>query len=244
MAAPLHRVKAIVFDVFGTLVDWHGSIAMEGESLGHRTGLDADWQQLAKEWRSGYGPAMQEVNDGNVPWGSIDLLHNQILRELLPVFGMAGLSPGDVQEFNLAWHRLKAWPDVQSALTQLRSKYLLAPLSNGNVSLLMDLARYNKWDWDCVLSSELAGKYKPHPSVYQTAVRLLGLAPGEVLMVAAHVSDLEGARGEGLRTGFLHRPHEFGLNDSKGVLEKEEALQRDFDLFAVDLGDLAVQLEV
>ncbi len=241
--APLQRVKAIAFDVFGTLVDWYGSLVREGESLAARTGLEVDWHQLAEDWRAGYGPAMQKVNEGLVPWETIDFLHGQILEELMPRFGLAGLSPGDVHEFNLAWHRLDAWPDVHEGLTRLRDKYILAPLSNGNVSLLVDLARFNGWNWDCVLSSELAGKYKPDPVVYLTAARLLGLAPHEVLMVAAHSSDLEGARNAGLRTGFLSRPREFGQVE---LIEQElQAMARtqDFDLYVSDLDDLAVQLE-
>ena len=243
-ASPLHRVKAITFDVFGTLVDWYGSLVREGESLGNRTGLEVDWHRLALEWRAGYGPAMQKVNEGIVPWGSIDLLHSQILEDLLPRFGMASLSPGDVQEFNLAWHRLSAWPDVQAGLARLRARYILAPLSNGNMSLLVDLARFNNWNWDCVLSSELAGRYKPDPAVYQIAAKLLGLAPEEVLMVAAHASDLEGARGAGLRTGFLSRPLEFGQNAEASRREQANAQLQGFDLYISDLDDLAVQLEV
>ncbi len=240
----LKSVKAIAFDVFGTLVDWYGSLVREGETLTARTGLEVDWHKLAKAWRAGYGPAMQKVNDGLVPWETIDILHGQILEELMPRFGMAGLSPGDVQELNLAWHRLENWPDVQVGLARLRDKYILAPLSNGNVSLLVDLARFNGWIWDCVLSCELAGKYKPHPAVYLTAAQLLGLAPHEVLMVAAHTSDLEGARNAGLRTGFLSRPREFGQVNSTEQEEQVKAQILDFDLYVSDLDDLAVQLEV
>lgn len=241
--SPLHRIKAITFDVFGTLVDWYGSLVREGETLGHRTGLEVDWHRLALEWRAGYGPAMRRVNEGRVPWGSLDLLHSQILEDLLPRFGMAGLSPGDVQEFNLAWHRLDAWPDVQAGLPRLRTKYLLAPLSNGNIALLVDLARFNGWDWDCVLSSELAGRYKPDPAVYRTAARLLGLAPEEVLMVAAHADDLEGARGAGLRTGYLDRPKEFGPHEAAGQRPQADVRLRNFDLYVSDLDELAVQLK-
>ena len=241
-AFSLPRIRAITFDVFGTLVDWYSSLVREGKTLGNRTGLEVDWHRLALEWRAGYGPAMQRVNEGSVPWGSIDLLHSQILEDLLPRFGMVGLSPGDVQEFNLAWHRLNAWPDVQAGLSRLRAQYILAPLSNGNVSLLVDLARFNGWDWDCVLSSELAGRYKPDPAVYQTAARLLGLAPEEVLMVAAHASDLEGARGVGLRTGYLSRPWEFGRNDEASQRQQADARLQNFDLYVSDLDDLAVQL--
>ncbi len=243
-AAALQRIKALAFDVFGTLVDWYGSLVREGEALGNRTGLEVDWHRLALEWRAGYGPALRRVNEGRVPWGSLDLLHSQILEDLLPRFGLTHLSPGDVHEFNRAWHRLDAWPDVQAGLARLRTRYILAPLSNGNISLLVDLGRFNRWHWDCVLSSELAGRYKPDPAVYRTATRLLGLAPEEVLMVAAHASDLEGARGAGLRTGYLHRPREFGLPEAVSQRQQTEARRQDFDLYASDLHDLAVQLEV
>ena len=244
LAVSMQKVKAITFDVFGTLVDWYGSLVREGEFLGMRTGLDIDWNQLAREWRAGYGPALQKVNEGIVPWETLDFLHLQILEDLLPRFGIADLSPGDVQEFNQAWHRLQAWPDVSRGLSLLRSNFIVAPLSNGNISLLVDLARHNSWDWDCVLSCELAGIYKPRPAVYQTAAQLLGLPPEEILMVAAHSHDLEGARGVGMRTGFLHRPMEFGQNDSNSKKILAEAHQLEFDLYMDNLGDLAVHLDV
>ncbi len=243
-APALQRIKVIAFDVFGTLVDWYGSLVREGESLGNRTGLEVDWRQLALAWRAGYGPAMRKVNEGIVPWDPLDLLHHQILENLLPRFGMTGLAPGDVQEFNQAWHRLDAWPDVRAGLARLRTKYILVPLSNGNISLLVDLARFNDWRWDCVLSSELAGKYKPDPAVYQTAPRLLGVNPEEILMVAAHASDLEGARQTGLRTGFLHRPWEFGPQEEAPQRRQTNAQRQEFDLHVSDLDDLVVQLEV
>ena len=207
---PIDTVRALVFDIFGTVVDWRGSVIREGEALGARLGLRTDWAALADAWRAGYPRAMAAVNDGRQPWSTIDVLHRGILDELLPQFGLAGLPEDERVALNLAWHRLQAWPDSAPGLLRLRRRFTLATLSNGHVALLVDLARANGLPWDCVLSAELFGRYKPDPAVYLGAARLLGLAPQELMMVAAHPSDLVAAQQTGLRTAYIPRPDEHG----------------------------------
>ncbi len=236
-------VKALTFDVFGTLVDWYTSIAHEGQQLEARTQVTADWHQFALDWRAGYGPALQQVNQGELPWQPMDDIHRRLLDGLLPRYGLRGLTEGEIHHFNLAWHRLQAWPDVQEGLTLLRPHYRIAPLSNGNVSLLIDLARFNDWRWDCILSCELAREYKPRPAVYQTAARLLGLEPRQVMMVAAHEQDLAGARRAGLRTAYVSRPEEYGPSRVHRH-DMDAARSQAFDFYARDLVDLAQQMGV
>ncbi len=233
-----NSIKALTFDVFGTLVDWYTSIADEGRQLEARTGITTDWSQFALDWRAGYRPAMQQVNSGELPWQSMDSLHRRILDDLLPAHGLRGLTESEICHFNFAWHRLRAWPDVQEGVERLYPHYLVAPLSNGNISLLIDLSRFNHWHWDCLLSSELARTYKPLPVVYQTAVHLLGLKPQQVMMVAAHVHDLEGARQAGLRTAYVSRPDEYGPSSTHGQ-DEYTAQSHAFDFYVQDLVELA-----
>lgn len=240
MSSASRAVRALTFDVFGTLVDWYTSIAEEGKALGRKAGLSADWNQFALDWRAGYGPAMQTVNQGQA-WQTIDVLHRRILDDLLARQQLTGLTEQEKTDFNLAWHRLHAWPDVREGLQRLRRGYVVAPLSNGNVSLLIDLARFNGLEWDCVLSSELARQYKPSSEVYATAARLLGLEPGQVMMVAAHPQDLEGARAVGFRTAYVSRPAEYGPVQQAARTETP-VRDRGFDYRAVDLLDLSNQL--
>ncbi len=236
-------IKALTFDVFGTLVDWYSSIVAAGRQLEARTQITTDWEQFALDWRAGYAPAMQQVNRAEVPWQPLDTLHRRILDDLLPRHGLCGLTEDEIRDFNLAWHRLHAWPDVQEGMACLYPHYRIAPLSNGNVSLLVDLARFNNWRWDCVLSSELARAYKPRPVVYRTAARLLGLDPQQILMVAAHTADLNGARRVGFRTAYIARPEEFGsLADPQQNMDTAQAYA--FEYYAHDLTELARQLDV
>lgn len=231
-------VKALTFDVFGTVVDWRSSIIREGEALGARKGLTIDWPRFADAWRSGYAPAMERVRSGELGWTKIDDLHRLILDELLVEFGLQGLTPAEVAELNRAWHRLTPWPDAIPGLQRLRQSYIIATLSNGNISLLVNMAKYAGLSWDCVLSAELARHYKPDREVYLTAADLLGLSPGEVLMVAAHPSDLRGAAAAGLRTAYVPRPHEFG---KPGQGQPDPDLTT-YDLIADDFVDLATKL--
>lgn len=237
-AQPWVTPKALTFDVFGTLVDWHSSIVEEGRRLGARVGVATDWHQFALDWRAGYEPAMQRVNRREVAWQSIDDLHRQILDELVVPHGLERLSEPDLRELNRAWHRLRAWPDVKAGLARLRRKFVTASLSNGNVSLLVDLARFNGWEWDCVLSSELARRYKPDPAVYATAASLLGLPPAEIMMVAAHPHDLAGARAVGFSTAYVARPQEYG-SGAAPANAMAPARRHAFDLYASDMGALA-----
>lgn len=202
--------KALLFDTFGTIVDWRGSIIAEGAVWGEQKKLHIDWGQFADRWRAGYGPAMAKVRSGELPWTKLDVLHRMILEDVLKEFNITGLTEEEKQNWTFVWHRLKPWPDSVPGLTRLKTKYMIAPLSNGNVSLLADMAKREGLPWDLILSAELARHYKPDRESYLTAVELLSLEPEEVMMVAAHVQDLNAARRFGLRTGFIYRPNEYG----------------------------------
>ena len=230
-------VKALTFDVFGTVVDWRSSIIAETEAFGREKGIAIDWAALVDAWRAGYQPAMQRVRTGELPWTKLDALHRMTLDRLLREFGVSGLSEAEIDWLNRAWHRLKPWPDSVAGLTRLRRRFTLATLSNGNVSLLADMAKAGGLLWDCILSAEIARHYKPDPEAYRMAVELLSVEPHEVMMVAAHNSDLVAAAAEGLRTAFVARPTEYGPRQVKD-LKAEHA----FDVVARDFGDLADQL--
>lgn len=237
MKASLRGVKALTFDVFGTVVDWRGSLIEEGRRLGRRKRLKADWAAFADAWRGGYRPAMDRVRRGELPWTNIDGLHRMILDDLLPRFGICGLTEAEKDHLNRAWHRLAPWKDAPAGLRRLKKKYVIATLSNGNVALLTNMAKHGGLPWDCILSAELFGHYKPDPEAYLGAARLLGLRPDEVLMVAAHKDDLDAAARAGLRTAHVARPLEFGDPALKDVTP-----ERRFDLNARDFLDLARQL--
>ena len=203
-------VKALFFDVFGTLVDWRTSIAREAkavlEPLGHKT----DWLSFADAWRDEYQPGMGEVRAGRIPFSKLDVLHRRNLERILPRFGFTGLSEDVTAHLNRAWHRLDAWADVAPGLHRLKRKFLLAPVSNGNISLMVDLARRNDFPWDAILGAEIASDYKPKPRVYLAAAEALDFAPGACMMVAAHTNDLRHAAACGLRTAHIARPNEMG----------------------------------
>ena len=203
-------VRAMFFDVFGTLVDWRSGVAREAERLLQPLGYNLDWTAFADAWRDEYQPGMEEVRSGRIPFSKLDVLHRRNLERFMPRFGMRNLPDEALRELTLAWHRLDAWPDVPAALKRLRKKFLLAPVSNGNISLMVDLARRNDFPWDAILGAEVAGDYKPMPRVYRAACEMLDLAPAECMMVAAHSSDLAAAATCGLRTGHVARPDEYG----------------------------------
>ena len=231
-------VRALTFDVFGTVVDWRGSIIRQGERLGRARGLAVDWGRLADAWRAGYAPAMDSVRRGRLPWRKLDDLHRMILDGLLPAFGLEGrLTPDELAGLNLVWHRLAPWPDSVQGLSRLRSRYVVATLSNGNVSLLVNMAKHAGLPWDCILSAELARHYKPDPEVYRMAADLLGLPPGAVMMVAAHKPDLLAAQAVGFRTAYVPRPLEFGPDAVPDTTPEPS-----FDLVAADFNDLAGRL--
>jgi 2-haloacid dehalogenase len=238
MAKRASPVKALVFDVFGTVVDWRGSIIREGRALGRRHGLDVDWVAFADAWRAGYRPAMARVRSGELPWTRIDDLHRMILEDLLRQFGIRGLAEAELDELNCVWHRLRAWPDARRGLALMKRDYIIGTLSNGNVGLLVNMARNAKLPWDCVFSAEIFRHYKPDPETYLGAADLLGLSPDEVMMVAAHKDDLHAAKACGLRTAFVRRPLEYGPN--VGMDLKAE---RGFDCNADDFLHLARQLK-
>ena len=203
-------IKACVFDVFGTLVDWRTSIAREAESALSPLGIALDWSAFADAWRDQYQPAMEEVRSGHRPFSKLDALHRRNLDVILRTHGIDPVDETTRVHLNLAWHRLDAWPDVTPGLNALRQKYLLAPCSNGNISLMVNLARRNGFLWDAVLGAELARAYKPMASVYTATAAAFDLKPEETLMVAAHSSDLAAAAAAGLRTAFVARPDEMG----------------------------------
>lgn len=231
------RLRALVFDVFGTLVDWHGGVAREARAALAPLGLSARWSAFADAWRAQYQPAMEAVRSGDAPFCKLDILHRRNLDRVLDDLGWAErVDDATRVALNLAWHRLDAWADVGPALARLRPAFRLAPCSNGNVSLMSDLARHNGWHWDAVLGAEWARDYKPKAIVYQAAAAAFDCAPGEVLMVAAHSSDLAAAAAAGLQTAFIARPDEHG--PGRGEVQASVPV----DWSARDLGDLADQL--
>ena len=202
--------KALIFDVFGTVVDWRGSVIRDLEELGVDKDLDADWPAFADAWRDRYAPSMDRVRRSELPWTRLDDLHRASLEELLDEFSVEGFSQEEKDHLNKVWHRLDPWPDAVEGLKRLKERYIIAPLSNGNVSLLTNMAKRAHLPWDLILSAELVRHYKPDPETYLSAPDLLDLRPEEVMMVAAHVNDLRAARENGLRTAYVPRPLEFG----------------------------------
>ena len=229
--------KALVFDVFGTVVDWRTSVAREVEALANRKGLRVDGFAFADAWRAGYAPAMDRVRRGDLPWTKLDQLHRMTLDGIVAGFGLEGLSAAERETLNHAWHRLGPWPDAVPGLTRLKQKFVIAPLSNGNISLITDMAKNAGLPWDCVLGAELVRHYKPDPEVYRSAADFLDVRPAEVMMVAAHLRDLQAAKAEGLKTAFVVRPDEFGP-DGHPDLAPDESV----DVTARSFEDLAGQL--
>ena len=230
-------IKALLFDVFGTVVDWRSSIIREGRLLAQQKNLQVDWGEFADSWRAGYGPAMNKVRTGELPWTDIDDLHRMILDALVVEFGLDGLSEAELDYFNRAWHRLTPWPDTVGGLNRLKSQFVIATLSNGNVSLLTNMAKHAGLPWDAVFSAELAQHYKPDQRAYLKDVELLNLESSQVLMGAAHTGDLRAAAQAGLKTAYVYRPLEWG---EERVRERSPAGEFDFD--ADSFLDLASQL--
>jgi 2-haloacid dehalogenase len=233
---PLASVKALFFDVFGTLVDWRSSIAREAQALLGPLGHSCDWLAFADAWRGEYQPAMEEIRSGRSPFCKLDILHRRNLDRILPRFGIANVSQEILANLNLAWHRLDAWPDSAPGLQKLRTKFYIAPVSNGNISLMVDLARRNGFPWDAILGAEVARDFKPKPRVYLAACAALDLAPADCMMVAAHSSDLSAAASCGLKTAHIARP------DENGPGRGEDAPSVPVDIAAKDLQNLAGKL--
>jgi len=226
----LKNIKVLAFDVFGTVVDWHGSLVKEIERLG----LDVDSNEFALAWRAGYVPAMQRVMSGELGWTLLDDLHRMILDEILQKFDLKNLGEDQKHHLNKAWHRLDAWPDSVEGLQRLKSKYTICTLSNGNMGLLADMAKNAGLPWDCILSAEVFRKYKPHPDTYLGVAKVFDLTPEDVMLVAAHQNDLESARLCGLKTAYIERPLEFGSRQIKDVSPNS-----DNTLHARDIVELA-----
>lgn len=233
----LSDVKAMVFDVFGTVVDWRTSVAAEVAAAARAVGVATDGFALADAWRGAYAPSMDRVRRGAMAWANIDALHRASLDALLPAHGLAALEEGARADLTLAWHRLHPWPDSVAGLARLKRRLVIGTLSNGNVALLVNMAKFAALPWDVVLSAELFRHYKPDPETYDGAAALLGLAPGQVMLVAAHNADLQAARARGLATGFVPRPTEYGPAQSKD-LRAEEA----WDVVAPDFCALAERM--
>ena len=234
---PDPRIRALCFDVFGTVVDWRGSIIRECERLGAARRIDADWAAFADAWRAGYQPAMEPVRRGERDYVRLDALHREILDALLPRFGLQGLREAEIDRLNRVWHRLEGWTDTQDGMARLRRRYLLAALSNGHVALIVNMARRARIVWDAPLGAEMARQYKPRPEVYDTTIAMLGLEPDETMMVAAHNDDLRAARDRGMRTAFVARPTEYGPGQTTDL-----APDSDWDLVADDFHELAAKL--
>ena len=230
-------VKALVFDTFGTVVDWRGSIIREGAVWGKTKRIEVDWARFADRWRAGYAPSMEKVRRGEIPWTKLDDLHRSLLEDLLKEFHIEGLTETEKDDWNRVWHRLTPWPDSVPGLTRLKKKYVNAPLSNGNVALLTDMAKHSGIPWDAILGAELVRHYKPDREVYLSAADFLGVKPAEVMMVAAHAGDLRASRDTGLRTGFIHRPAEYGP-----TRQADKASPGDFDVVSKDMLDLASKM--
>jgi 2-haloacid dehalogenase len=229
-------VRALFFDVFGTLVDFRSGVAREAESILGAAGHRLDWPAFADAWRNEYQPALEDVRAGRRPFCKLDALHRENLDRILPRFGVSNLAEDAARNLNLAWHRLPAWPDVRGGLARLKRRFLLAPVSNGNISLMVDLARHNDFPWDAILGAEIAGDYKRKPRVYLAACEAFDLPPGECMMVAAHTDDLQAAAKCGLATAHVARPNEHG--PGRG----ETAPKAPVDVAATDLADLAAKL--
>ena len=232
-------IKILAFDVFGTVVDWRSSVIAEGEQLGKAKGLNIDWAAFADAWRGIYRPYMDRVANRQLPWTKLDDLHRQMLDETLAKFDIDGLTNDEKDNFNRVWHRLEPWPDSAPGLQRLKSRFVITTLSNGNISLLTNMAKHAGLPWDCILSAENVRRYKPDPEVYLLAPHLFDLNPGQVMMVAAHEHDLQSAQKHGLRTAFVHRPLERGPGKAAPVPPKEK-----YDIVAGDVMELAEQLGV
>ena len=231
------NIKALIFDVFGTVVDWRTSVIRQAAQFGRDHGLERDWEAFAVAWRGKYRPFMDKVRTGELPWTNLDRLHRMSLDEVLTDFEILGVNEEAKDELNLAWHRLDPWPDTVPGLYRLKRRFIIAPMSNGNVALMTNMAKNGGMPWDCILGAEVAKHYKPDPESYLTAVELLMLRPEQVMMVAAHQGDLLAAQKVGLRSAFVPRPMEGGPNN-----RPDPTPDPSFDVVANDFVDLADRL--
>jgi 2-haloacid dehalogenase len=239
MKPELPNVKACVFDTFGTVVDWRSSVIAEATNWGKAKGLNINWEEFTDRWRLGYRPAMDRVRKGEIPWTNLDDLQRMILEDLLKQYKIDGLTEEEKVNWAHVWRRLRPWPDSVEGLIRLKQKYIISPMSNGNVALMTNLAKFGALPWDLVLGTDLVKHYKPDREMYMSAPFYLDLKPEEVMMCAAHNSDLQAARKCGLRTGFIYRPNEYGGGPA-GVPDRAEPA--DFDVVSKSIIDLAQQM--
>ena len=235
----LANVKACVFDIFGTVVDWRSSVIAQATAWGKANGLNVNWTEFTDRWRLGYKPTMDKVRKGGIPWTNLDDVHRLILEDLLQQYKIEGLTEEEKSRWAHVWRRLKPWPDSVEGLTRLKQTYIISPMSNGNVALMTNLAKFAGLPWDLILGSDIVRHYKPDRETYLSAPFYLDLKPEEVMMCAAHSGDLQAARNCGLRTGFIYRPHEFG-DGTVGAPDK--AKPGDFDVVCESIVDLAQQM--
>jgi len=239
------NIKAVVFETFGTVVDWRSSISAHIADFAKQRDLNIDATKFADMWRAGYLPAMNSVRTGARPWTNLDGLHRIILNDVIKQFGLAGrVNESELATLSQSWHYLKPWPDSVSGLTRLKKKYIIAPLSNGNIALMTDVAKYAGLPWDCILGAELVRHYKPDREVYQSAADLLEFNVDQVMMVAAHLTDLSAAKGVGLRTAFVVRPMEFGPTGQSPAGKADVQPNASVDLAVKDFNELATRLGV
>jgi 2-haloacid dehalogenase len=231
------KVRALVFDVWGTVVDWRTSVLDELRALGQRRRLAIDWESFLTEWQGAYNPGKEKVNRGELPWTTVETIYRQVLDRLLVKYKITGLTDAEVEHLNRVWTRMRPWPDSVAGFTLLKRRYVLSTLSNGSFAWLIEIARFAGLPFDCIISAENARYYKPRSEVYLTALSLLARNPEEVMLVAAHNYDLRAARALGIRTGFIPRPTEFGPGQTKDLKAEEE-----WDVVAADMIDLARKL--
>jgi len=232
-------IRILAFDVFGTVVDWRSSVIAESEQLGKAKGLSINWAAFADAWRGAYRPSLDRVQRGEQPWTKLDDLHRASLEQILMQFKIEGLSRDEIDHFNRVWHRLKPWPDSVAGLQRLKSRFVITTLSNGNISLLTNMAKHAGLPWDCILCAESVRHYKPDPEIYRLIPELFDLKPEQIMLVAAHENDLQAAKTHGLRTAFVYRPLEHGPGKTSSIPPAGT-----FDFVAKDFLDLADRLGV
>jgi len=239
-SGPFANLKVLVFDTFGTVVDWRSVIIEEGAKLSKARGFTVDWAKFADEWRGAYGPSMNRVRNGELPWTKLDVLHRMSLDTLLTKYNITQLTEAEKGQLNKAWHRGRPWPDSVPGLTRLKKRFAIAPMSNGNISLLTDMAKHSAIPWDCILGAELVRHYKPDPETYMSPVEFFDLTPPEVMMVAAHPTDMQVPKRLGLRTAYVHRPLEYGAGGRETPMPEPGS----FDFIVKSMQELASALGV
>ncbi|MDC3172464.1 haloacid dehalogenase type II [Alphaproteobacteria bacterium] len=237
------EVKALLFDVFGTVVDWRTGIAIEVQMIAKKYNIELNADDFADAWRAEYQPAMEQIRSGKRSFTILDILHLENLKKIAPRFNLNNLSNEDLNFLVSAWHRLPGWPDCSQGLNKLKKKFILATQSNGNIALMVNMAKYSNLSWDVILGAEVLGHYKPEPQAYIKACKALNLKPSECLMVAAHDDDLKAASLQGMKTAYVHRPFEYGKDKLFDIAEVNDYKgNRNWDIMSKDFNDLAFKL--